>query len=53
LTNAVGAFDGAKAYLRRLHVAWVKIENPLLLYIFDPHCAMRFDTSKWSTFETH
>jgi len=42
-----------KAYLRRLHVGWVKIENPLLLYILDPYCVMRFDTSNWNTFETH
>ena len=47
------AFDSAKTYLRGLHVAWVKIENPLVLYVFEPYCAMKFDTSKWNTFETH
>lgn len=46
-------FDAAKAYLRSLHVAYVKIINPLALYIFEPYCAMRFDTSVWNTFETH
>jgi hypothetical protein len=46
-------FDAAKTYLRGLHVAFVKIINPLALYIFEPYCAMTFDTSEWNTFETH
>jgi predicted GIY-YIG superfamily endonuclease len=46
-------FDKAKAYLRSLQVAYVEIDNPLVLYVFEPYCAMRFDTSKWNTFETH
>ena len=46
-------FDSAKTYLRGLNVAFVKINNPLLLYIFEPYCAMKFDTSDWNTFETH
>lgn len=46
-------FDAAKKYLRGLQVAYVKIINPLALYVFEPYCAMRFDTSVWNTFETH
>jgi hypothetical protein len=46
-------FDKAKVYLRGLQVAYVEIQNPLVLYVFEPYCAMRFDTSKWNTFETH
>ena len=46
-------FDRAKAYLRGLNVAFVEIVNPLVLYVFEPYCAMTFDTSDWNTFETH
>lgn len=46
-------FAAAKEYLRNLNVAYVKIINPLALYVFEPYCAMRFDTSMWNNFETH
>lgn len=46
-------FDTAKEYLRSLNVVFVKIQNPLALYVFEPYCAMHFDTCKWNTFETH
>lgn len=46
-------FDAAKEYLRSLNVAYVKILNPLALYVFEAYCAMRFDTEQWNTFETH
>lgn len=46
-------FENAKKYLRSLNVAYVAINNPLILYIFEPYCAMHFDTTKWNTFETH
>ncbi len=46
-------FADAKEYLRGLMVGYVKINNPLALYIFEPYCAIEFDTSEWNTFETH
>ena len=46
-------FNSAKGYIRRLKVAYVEINNPLVLYIFEPYCAMKFNTSVWNTFETH
>jgi predicted GIY-YIG superfamily endonuclease len=46
-------FDRAKTYLQRLNVAFVRIDNPLVRYIFEPYCAMHYDTDKWNTFETH
>jgi hypothetical protein len=46
-------FDSAKNYLRGLQVAYVRIDNPLVLYVFEPYCAMKFGTSRWNTFETH
>jgi len=46
-------FDAAKKYLGSLNVAFVKIINPLALYVFEPYCAMHFNTDEWNTFETH
>lgn len=46
-------FNRAKEYLRSLNVAYVQITNPLVLYVFEPYCAMYFNTSEWNTFETH
>jgi predicted GIY-YIG superfamily endonuclease len=46
-------FNGAKEYIRSLNVAFVKIVNPLALYVFEPYCAMKFNTDVWNTFETH
>ena len=46
-------FDKAKTYIRNLNVAFVEIDNPLELYIFEPFCAMELNTSEWNTFETH
>jgi hypothetical protein len=38
-------------------VAFVEIDNPLELYLFEPYCAMELDTGLnaggWNTFETH
>jgi predicted GIY-YIG superfamily endonuclease len=46
-------FDAAKTYIRDLNAAYVRIENPLVLYVFEPYCAMHYDTANWNTFETH
>lgn len=46
-------FNTAIDYIRSLTVAFVKITNPLALYVFEPYCAMHYDTSEWNTFETH
>ena len=46
-------FDSAKEYLRSMNVVYVKITNPLVLYVFEPYCAMQFNTEQWNTFETH
>ena len=47
------AFEGAQHHLRQLHVAFVEIENPLELYLFEPYAAIEFGTHKWNTFRTH
>jgi predicted GIY-YIG superfamily endonuclease len=46
-------FEAAKTYIRTLNVAYVRIDNPLVLYVFEPYCAMHYDTAEWNTFETH
>jgi hypothetical protein len=47
------AFDGAQEYLRGLHVAFVEIDNPVELHVFEAYAAMTLGTSKWNTFRTH
>lgn len=46
-------FAAAKEYRKSLAVGYVKINNPLVLYVFEPYCAMEFETAEWNTFETH
>jgi hypothetical protein len=47
------AFAEAQALLRDCSVAFVQIENPLELYLFEAYCAMELDTCEWNTFRTH
>jgi hypothetical protein len=47
------AFDQAKALLRDCTVAFIDIDNPLELYLFEAYCAMELDTCEWNTFRTH
>ena len=46
-------FNAAKRYIRGLGAAFIEIDNPLELYLFEACCAMELDTSKHNTFETH
>ena len=47
------AFDEARALLRDCRVAFIEIDNPLELHLFEAYCAMELDTCKWNTFRTH
>lgn len=47
------AFEDMKAYIQNLRVAFIRIDNPLVRYVFEPYCAMHYDTAEWNTFETH
>jgi hypothetical protein len=47
------AFAQAKALLRDCSAAFIEIENPLELYLFEAYCAMELDTCEWNTFRTH
>jgi hypothetical protein len=46
-------FMKAQQYLRGLSVAFIEIDNPLELYIFEAYAAMELETSDWNTFRTH
>jgi GIY-YIG catalytic domain len=46
-------FAAAQAYLRTLQVAFVEIQNPLELYVFEAYAAMELRTHVWNTFRTH
>ncbi len=50
-------FEDARKRLLGWHAAFVEIENPLELYVFQAFCAMELDTGfesgGWNTFETH
>ncbi len=52
-----GTFEAAKERLKSFSVAFVEIDNPLELYVFEAYCAMEldtgFDASGWNTFVTH
>jgi hypothetical protein len=47
------AFEEARRLLADCTVAFIVIENPLELYLFEAYCAMELDTSEWNTFRTH
>jgi len=49
----IAEFDRAQHYLRGLDVAFVQIDNPLVLYVFEAYAAMELDTAEWNTFRTH
>ena len=50
-------FQEARNYLTHLKTAFVKIANPVELYLFEPYCAIELDTGLdrggWNTFVTH
>ena len=47
------AFECAQQRLIAADVAFIRIDNPLELYLFDAYCAMQLDTDDWNTFRTH
>ena len=36
-----------------MSVAFIEIENPLELYVFEAFAAMTLGTHEWNTFRTH
>jgi len=47
------SFKEAQQYLRSMQVAFIAIDNPLELYVFEPYCALELDTHQWNSFRTH
>lgn len=47
------AFTQAQQRLIAADVAFIRIDNPLELYLFEAYCAMQLDTADWNTFRTH
>lgn len=47
------AFEEAKERIQRCNFAFIPIDNPLELYLFEAYCAMELDTWEWNTFRTH
>ena len=47
------AFSDAQELLRASKVAFIELENPLELYLFEAYCAMQLDTCEWNIFRTH
>lgn len=46
-------FDRAREKIRSLDVAYVEIDNPLVLHVFETYAALELGTGEWNTFETH
>lgn len=46
-------FIAAKNLLSESKVAYVKIDNPLELYLFEVYAAMKLNTCEFNTFKTH
>lgn len=50
-------FESVREYVLSLMVAFIEINNPLELYLFEPYCALElntgFEAGGWNTFETH
>jgi hypothetical protein len=46
-------FVKAQQYLRGLSVAFIEIDNPLELYVFEAYASMALETSEWNSFRTH
>ena len=46
-------FTQKRRQMRNWRVAWIQIENPVELHLFEVFCAMQLNTYKWNTFRTH
>jgi len=46
-------FEACKGHLRGLSVAFITIDNPVELHVFEAYAAMALHTGQWNTFRTH
>lgn len=47
------SFAKAQERLRATSVAYMEIENPFELYVFEAYCAAELKTEQFNSFETH
>lgn len=45
-------FAAKKDFLKTLHVAFIEIDDPIGMHLFEVYCAMELDTSFWNSFRT-
>ena len=46
-------FGAKKDFLKTLRVAFIEMNDPIEMYLFEVYCAMQLDTSNWNSFRTH
>jgi predicted GIY-YIG superfamily endonuclease len=46
-------FNERRSFIQSLSCSFVRIDNPLELYLFEAFCSMELDTGDWNTFVTH
>ena len=46
-------FNEAIKRISEMKIAWVKIEDPILLYVFEVYAAIELETLEYNSFETH
>jgi len=46
-------FDRAREWIRAFDVAYIEIDNALVLHVFESYAALELGTGEWNTFETH
>ena len=49
----VALFESKKAHIASLNVAFIEIDDPIEMCLFEVYCAMELDTSRWNSFRTH
>ena len=46
-------FESKKAHIASLNVAFIGLDDPIEMYLFEVYCAMELDTFRWNSFRTH
>jgi hypothetical protein len=47
------AFSDAQEYLWGLQAAYARIDNSVVLHVFETYAALELGPAEWNTFETH
>jgi hypothetical protein len=49
----INAFRECQTYLRSLTAAFIQIDCPIELYLFEVYASLELKTNQWNTFRTH